>query len=82
MYTCGRQASCINPIFVSVVLLLLPRVSMHVSCRLEIVREKATGDRNMAGRVRERMRIMAEEAAMFDSDRFDIGRLGHGLLES
>ncbi len=42
---------------------------LHVLRRLEIVRERATGDRNMAGRVRERMRIMAEEAAMFDSDR-------------
>lgn len=44
------------------------------SRRLEIVRERAdaTGDRNMAGRVRERMRVMAEEAAMLDSDRFEI----------
>ena len=44
------------------------------SRRLEIVRERAdaTGDRNMAGRVRERMRVMAEEAALLDSDRFEI----------
>lgn len=41
--------------------------------RLEIVRDRAdaTGDRNLAGRVRERMRVIAEEAAMLDSDRFE-----------
>lgn len=27
-------------------------------------------DRTMAGRARERIRVMAKEAAMFDSDRF------------
>ncbi|CAN0079350.1 unnamed protein product [Ectocarpus sp. 12 AP-2014] len=38
--------------------------------RLEIVRDTVdtAGDRNMAGRLRERMRIIAEEATMFDSD--------------
>eukprot|EP00903_Cladosiphon_okamuranus_P006314 g6190.t1 len=38
--------------------------------RLEIVRGRAdaNGDRNLAGRVRERIRVIAEEAAVLDSD--------------
>lgn len=44
--------------------------------RLEIVRDTVdtAGDRNMAGRLRERMRIIAEEATMFDSDRYACAR--------
>lgn len=40
--------------------------------RLEIVRDTvdSAGDRNMAGRLRERTRIIAEEAVMFDADRY------------
>lgn len=47
-------------------------------CRLEIVRQgaDASGDKNLAGRVRERMRVMAAEAAMLDSERLgDISAL-------
>lgn len=42
-------------------------------CRLEIVRDRAdaNGDRNLAGRMRERMRVIAEEAVVLDSDRFE-----------
>lgn len=47
-------------------------VPLVVLFRLQVVRDRVDviSDRTMAGRARERIRTMAKEAAIFDSDRF------------